>query len=265
MCPKVALFDIDGTLIECSLGIFSITPSVKQAISAFQKNGNLALIATGRTKCFIEDHIKAYPFDGYITCNGAYVEVHDQCLYQKSISKEALEAVIKLCEKYDFIYFLEGKDKIYVRQKDDPRLIDFEQRWRMDPSIVEDQFDVEKIQCYIVMIQINDLQEEHIMKEALSPYFDISRHMLGQISYDLNIKGVNKGTGLKALVETLGEDYQETYAFGDGRNDLEMLTYAKYGIAMKEAAPELKAIADYVTNSVKEDGIVQALEYYHLI
>lgn len=265
MCPKVALFDIDGTLIECSLGIFSMTPGVKEAISAFQKKGNLALIATGRTKCFIVDGVKDYPFDGYITCNGAYVEVHDHCLYQQSVSKEALKAVIDVCEKHDFIYFLEGKDKIYVRQKDDPRLIDFEERWEMDPRIVEDHFDVEKIQCYIVMIQINDLQEEQMMKEMLSPYFDISRHMLGQISYDLNIKGVNKGTGLKALVDALGEDYQETYAFGDGRNDLEMIEYAKYGIAMEEAASELKAIADHVTTSVKDDGVVQALKYYHLI
>ncbi|MFR0981008.1 MAG: HAD hydrolase family protein, partial [Holdemania filiformis] len=57
-------------------------------------------------------------------------------------------------------------------------------------------------------------------------------------------------------------DPQATMAFGDGINDLEMLQAAGAGVAMGQGREEIKAIADYVTDSVDRDGIVTALQAF---
>ena len=59
---KLLFFDIDGTLIECNLGIYSITDSTKQALDELKQNGHDVFLATGRCKCFITDGVMSYPF-----------------------------------------------------------------------------------------------------------------------------------------------------------------------------------------------------------
>ena len=58
---------------------------------------------------------------------------------------------------------------------------------------------------------------------------------------------------------------EDTIAIGDGGNDVSMLGYAGIGIAMGNATDEVKAHADYVTTSVDEDGIYNALKHFNLI
>ena len=63
---KLLFFDIDGTLIECNLGIYSITDSTKQALDELKQNGHDVFLATGRCKCFITDGVMSYPFSGRV-------------------------------------------------------------------------------------------------------------------------------------------------------------------------------------------------------
>jgi P-type E1-E2 ATPase len=67
------------------------------------------------------------------------------------------------------------------------------------------------------------------------------------------------------MTEYLGLDSRHTIAFGDGGNDSSMIRTAGIGIAMGNALDSLKQEADYVTTSVDEDGILKALQHYHLI
>lgn len=60
-------------------------------------------------------------------------------------------------------------------------------------------------------------------------------------------------------------DVSETMSFGDGQNDMEMLQYTKVGVAMQNADPVVCQVADFVTKSAGEDGIVYALKKYKLI
>ncbi len=61
------------------------------------------------------------------------------------------------------------------------------------------------------------------------------------------------------MLEKLGIQKKNSYAFGNGTNDLEMISYVGAGVAMGEAVPELKAIADYITTSCSENGILDGL------
>ena len=101
------------------------------------------------------------------------------------------------------------------------------------------------------------------MVERLSPYFDVQRHQ-NDFSFDLTLKGVSKAVGIQELVKRINRDMQDTIAFGDGRNDIEMLRCVNLGIAMGNAAIETKNVADFITDNVESNGIVKALKHFFL-
>lgn len=78
-------------------------------------------------------------------------------------------------------------------------------------------------------------------------------------------KGVSKGAAIKDFMEAVGEPIENAYAFGDSTNDIEMLEMAGTAIAMGNGADLAKAVADYVTDTVDNDGIYNAMEHYKLI
>ena len=133
---KILFFDIDGTLIECNLDIYSITENTRNALDRLKENGHDVFLATGRCKCFITEGVMNYPFSGYVTCNGAYVEYHGEPVYKAIIPSEAIKATMALSEQYDFNYYFESSDYIYVRDQNDERHQWFAKNWGMKPETV---------------------------------------------------------------------------------------------------------------------------------
>ena len=78
-------------------------------------------------------------------------------------------------------------------------------------------------------------------------------------------KGYNKAVGIEKMLEYLGIDRKNTYAFGDSNNDIEMLDYVEYGVAMGNAYPEILERAKYSTKSIYEDGIYYGLKEFGLL
>jgi hypothetical protein len=84
--------------------------------------------------------------------------------------------------------------------------------------------------------------------------------MSGPGTVELQPCGVTKATGLALAAAHLGLTDTTTIAFGDMPNDIPMFDWATHGVAMANAHPELKAVADEVTLSNEEDGIAVVLE-----
>lgn len=261
---KLFFFDIDGTLIECNKGIYSIQSSTRNALKQLQDQGDDVFLATGRCKCFIVDGVMDYPFSGYVTCNGAYVEYKGEAIYKKVIPSIAIAKTHQLCVERNLAYYFEGNEHIYVLNKTNPKHIEFKDNWGMKDEVVVDDFDIEEIETYIGMIVVNSKDDIEPMVKELSDYFDIQRHQ-SDFSFDLTLKGESKAKGIEKLVKALGKDMKDTIAFGDGRNDIEMLSSVGQGIAMGNAAIEAKEVADYITDDVDRDGIVKALKHFSLI
>lgn len=261
---KMFFFDIDGTLIECSKGIFSIQPTTRDALNQLKENNNDIFLATGRCKCFIVDGVMDYPFSGYVTCNGAYVEYNNECVYKKVIPFDAIIKTHELCVKNNLSYYFEGNDNIYVLNKTNPKHLEFKNNWGMKDEVVIDDFDPTKIETYIGMIVLNSKDDIAEVVKTLGPYFDIQRHQSGY-SFDLTLKGESKAKGIMELVKALNRDMKDTVAFGDGRNDIEMLETVNLGIAMGNGAIEAKSVADYITDDVDDNGIENALKHFSFI
>ena len=260
---KAFFFDIDGTLLDTPHGLIDISPVNKAAILKLQQE-HLTFIATGRTKCFIVKPIRDFPFSGFVTCNGAYVEYKGKCIFKQKISQSAIKTLIQVCDQYGFDYYIEGYDHIYVNDKNRKSIQDFSSRWEMDAETMVDSFNEEDIEAYIAMVKVQDPKEFKLVYDLLGEHFDIAQHP-HQLSFDLNIKGINKGVGIIELTKALAIDIKDTYAFGDGNNDLEMLSVVGHGIAMENAVEALKEIAEYVSDDVRSDGVAQALKHYQFI
>lgn len=69
------------------------------------------------------------------------------------------------------------------------------------------------------------------------------------------MRGVNKATGIRDVVEFLHMSQADTIGFGDGQNDFDMLRYCDVGVAMGNSSDEVKAVANIVTDDIKEDGL----------
>lgn len=264
MKEKLLFFDIDGTLIDCTKDIIGIPDTTRESLQKLQQQGHHPFLATGRCKCFIVDEVMSYPFDGYVTCNGGYVEYKGQEIFKEIVSIEALKVTHQFCKKHDIVYYFEANETIYTLRKDHPKHIEFKKQWKMKEEVIEDTFNIEEIETYIGMIVVNSKDEIEEMKQTLSPYFDIQRHH-SEYSFDLTWKGVSKAVGIHKLVAVLNKDIEETIAFGDGRNDLEMLQTVGIGIAMGNAVPEAKNVSNYITTNIEEDGITAALKHFSLI
>ena len=82
---------------------------------------------------------------------------------------------------------------------------------------------------------------------------------------DIIARGNSKSHGIDKVIEYYGIDLKDTMAFGDGGNDIPMLRHAGIGVAMGNAAPEVQNAANYITTSVDEDGILNALKHFGIL
>ena len=89
--------------------------------------------------------------------------------------------------------------------------------------------------------------------------------MFGDDSGELSVPNIHKANAIETLINHLGIDRKNTYAFGDGMNDKEMLEYVNVGIAVGNAKEGLKAVADEVTDDITNDGIYNAMKRHNLI
>ena len=87
----------------------------------------------------------------------------------------------------------------------------------------------------------------------------------GNLIFELIPKGFSKAEGIKLILENIGIDKKDTYAFGDSMNDYEMLDFVEYGIAMGNSDKRLFEATTYVTDTIENDGIYKALLKYQLI
>lgn len=81
----------------------------------------------------------------------------------------------------------------------------------------------------------------------------------------MGVKDISKTYAIDCLLEYLGADVSDTIAFGDATIDIPMLEYCGIGVAMGNGSDEVKAVADYITDNVEDDGLYKAFIKLELI
>jgi len=254
---KAVFFDIDGTLV--SFKTHQIPDSTFQALKQLKQNGIKVFIATARGKDGLEV-LEGFPFDGYITLNGQYCYTQKKVIYENTIQKEDIQALLAYLEDHPFPCGFTEEHTKYFNMRDE-RVDEIHRITHNDNHPAGDCSHVIDHKIYQCMCFVDDHQEKEILK--IMPHCHSARwHPL---FCDISPLGGTKQNGINQFLNHFGIDLSETMAFGDGGNDKQMLGHVQIGVAMGNANEELKATADYVTDDVDHDGIAKALKHFGLI
>lgn len=258
---KALFFDIDGTLV--SFQTHRIPQSTVDALVLAKQNGVKVYISTGRPKMIITnlgqiEHL----IDGYITTNGArcFVENHTVC--QRPISKADVNRVIKAADRDGYPVIVVGEKRLAIHH--------------LTPIVEKIFVEGLGVDSLDFQASVKDLEGEDILQ--LTPFCNEEQEAVLMPTLDNCTSGrwhpaftditagdADKGKGLHAMAEYLGLDIEQTMAFGDGGNDITIIKEAGIGVAMGNAGDNVKEIADYVTSSVDEDGVKNALLHFGVI
>lgn len=251
---KIIFFDIDGTLVK--IGKDEMTQKVKNTLIQLQNKGIKLFIATGRPS-FEVPKFEGITFDGIISFNGSYCISNEKVIHQNVIDKDDVNTVIHNASQLNHYVQISGKDRMLANGYEEN---------------LEKYFKLAKQDLY-VSNEFNSLVEEDVYQMVAAVQKDEYEQILKDtknlkiVSWwdkacDIIPKDSGKANAIYKILEYYSYSVEESMAFGDGGNDKDMLMAVGIGIAMKNATDEVKSIADYVCDSVDNDGICEAIDKF---
>lgn len=259
-----AFFDIDGTLVYRDERHLNGVPTarVRDALERFVAAGGRCVLCTGRPRGLVVPEVASLPFSGYVLMDGARVELGDRVVRDVAMPAELVRRALEEMERLDLSMIIESAD-LNVS-------LDRGENWFPHVTTVRSAREVEELRPDLRFSKIvfhNHELEKFLGSEFLRENFVL--YQLGDGMNEVTVEGINKGTGLLALVDALDERPARTYAFGDSENDLPMLEAADVGVAMGNAQAHViervRELGGYVTDGVLQDGVATALEHFGLI
>ena len=270
--PALIALDMDGSLLTTEK---HLTPRAKAALSRAAEAGTLIVPATGRFYKGLPAELRSEPYLRYcITINGAHVY---DALFDRTISAAELPCARAL----DAMEYLDTQDVIYDCYQSDWGWIT-RKFWDTASEFVPDQYYLKmlrslrnpvdelkthlrkvgrNVQKIIIFTRTDELQDE-LLQHLPGQFPDMVVTSSARHNIELNAPAANKGTALQALTEALEIPMKQVMAVGDGLNDRSMLEAAGFAVAMGNAHPAIKAIADYVTDDCDHDGAAKAIERF---
>lgn len=253
----IVFLDIDGTIIDTIRGLVKPTIKTAYGVKELIANGYAVIIASGRPKCLLPKEVLALGASGYLLCNGAYCELDGEIVFADNFDHDGVALLEEYCQRYSqSLIFKENQDAVYVNRKDNALFEAFVQGWNMEPE----QFVMEQGNhaIYMLMTAFKSEEECALFLKEFGDSFAISRQY-GFTSFDVSVKGINKGAGIRKLLKAMNLSPEDAYAFGDGLNDLEMMKAVCHSYAMANGSKEVLALAKQITDDVLEDGFYAAI------
>ena len=270
---KILFFDIDGTL---SMPGNPPSEAVVYAMRSARKNGHLLILSTGRAAESIPPEVGAIGFDGYIYSAGGRTVMGGRELSSFTMSEEKVEQIVEVLDGTEGIFFtLEcagGSFHSDVSRLNLDELGSDGGSTELRRVVQNMARNPEKLLAnrrgnpvFKISYFCFDKKRMDELEPHLAPLGKVVRfgNMLSESSAcagEISEYGIDKGRALKEICRYCGADVSCSIAFGDSMNDAEMLLAAGIGVAMGNAEPEVKELADRVCESVDDDGVARELE-----
>lgn len=273
MSYKMICIDMDGTLLGRGK---KISKENKEIIKKVHEKGVEIVVTTGRiyNNAAYYSHLLGVE-SPVIAANGAIVrEKHtNKIIYENPIKTEQCIKLLEMLFKNKFYFHFYTTDGIYCGNPLTKSLTkmymtkqvgydDLKINYHVIKNLDEWKKFFEESNGKITKCIAFSLYPEKIkaLKKDLDKLEDVVYFGAGSRSVEINNKGVSKGNAVKALADYYGFKREEIVCIGDNENDISMIEYAGFGVAMGNAIKEVKDLADYITATNKEDGVAKAIK-----
>lgn len=271
-------FDVDGTLMggdrpnfkqgepmpKLSVEAFMAerpSDAVMAAFGRLRAQDHAPFICTGRPFFMITPGVRALEPVGYVAEAGAYVRIGDEVIRDEHIPRDLVRETAARFVEAGVNVELESNEidvGLYPAGGECP--------FPGCPTVRT----LDELEPYLARYHFAKLGTHGVGRERierllpfLEEHFTISDMQFG--TYDISLKGLDKGEGIACALAHMGHGRANTFAFGDSENDLSMAPAVETFVAMGNALPGVKAAADYVTDSVQNDGVATALARFGLL
>jgi Cof subfamily protein (haloacid dehalogenase superfamily) len=264
MSIKAVVLDLDGTLLSSD---HTILPETKEYLINIQKQGTKVILASGRPTygmMKVAEQLKLKEFGSYlVSFNGGQITKLDtnEILFEESLSKEDLRFIYNISkeENVGLLTFEEGH--VLTPKKDE--YIEYEAMLNGLEIVENDDFynyvNFQAVKC-IMTAEPTYLKEVEEKLQVKYPQYNITRSQ--PFFLEFTKQGIDKANALGILFDKIGIAVEDSIAFGDGNNDRTMIEFCGIGVAMDNANPKVKEIADETTLSNDANGIVHTLKKY---
>lgn len=270
---KLVALDLDGTLLDSDKKISEYTKkTLEQAIA----QGCEVVVASGRPITAIPKELLEFPGVRYvITANGArLLDLKTKnSLYENLLSVEIAAKALDVLMQYQDLYEIIVDGVGYVHADRLLCIDEYYQDVAMRAYMLETRIPVADVKEELyrqnkpvdkVQGIFSNMDEKREAEQKLKKIQGLEVSASFGHNHEINAAGTSKGTCLIKLGEILGITMDEMMACGDGMNDYEMLRTVGFAVVMGNGHKDLKAIADYVTDTNNEDGVAKAIEQFVL-
>ncbi|MBC1668873.1 HAD family phosphatase [Listeria welshimeri] len=276
MTTQAIILDIDGTLLNDDK---KISPETKKALITAQQNGVKLILASGRPTIGMHLYAEQLEMKKYhgllVSYNGAKVvdcqtkeELFNQTLTiaeGKAVLEHMKQFEVKvMIDKDDYMYVNNVYD-CYIHYKDEEiNIIQYESRGG-NFKLCEKE-DLAAFLDYRINKILTAGDPGYMQKNyqaMMAPFKNtLNCVFTADFYFEFTAKNIDKAKALDTVLTPMGIHAENIIAFGDGHNDITMVKYAGTGIAMDNAVPELKAVANSITLSNNKDGIAHVLNNF---
>lgn len=258
---KIAFFDVDGTLYNHATS--EISQEIIDALKQLKANGVILCIATGRPIEMMKQIMSCVNdigFEYLITSNGQTIHHHETLIYKNFLHPDDVKAVVARANELDLAISLVGDDYNIISKKREIVDISCDSVGFPRPIVqdIPNDFNkpVDQLVCYEPITNMKYFK--NTIKHSVMTYWTID-------VFDFVPNNGVKVNGIKKILNHLELDPSTAIAFGDGQNDLDMLKYVGFGVAMGNAPLDVQEAADYVCEHINDDGVALTLKKTNLI
>lgn len=257
---KLIATDIDGTILKYN---YEFNSEVKDCIRNLVKHGIKVVLVTGRMHAATHHITEELGLDTPIVCyQGGLVKHNNEILYERNLDSEAAKEIIEWAKKNDIHVNLYLNDELYV-EKDSPTVQRYVQQGISCFEVKSfDELKLERINK-MLLIDYEDENKVTMWKEYLeTKYEDVYFIKSTPFYCEICHPEATKACAVNFLKDYWGLKKEEIMTIGDQNNDIDLLSAGGIKVAMGNATEELKAVADYVTDTVNHNGFVKAVEKF---
>ncbi|MBC1642972.1 HAD family phosphatase [Listeria welshimeri] len=276
MTTQAIILDIDGTLLNDDK---KISPETKKALITAQQNGVKLILASGRPTTGMHLYAEQLEMETYhgllVSYNGAKVvdcQTKEE-LFNQTLTIAEGKAVLEHMKQFEVKVMIDKDDYMYVNnvydcyityKGEEINIIQYESRggnFKLCEKEDLAAFLDNRINKILTAGDPDYMQKNY--QAMMAPFKNtLNCVFTADFYFEFTAKNIDKAKALDTVLTPMGIHAENIIAFGDGHNDITMVKYAGTGIAMDNAVPELKAVANSITLSNNKDGIAHVLNNF---